>query len=531
VSTTSIDAPAAALVVLPLEKLDEHPLNPRLVIREDVVDRIAANLDGAFPRDHAVRVRAIGDRYQILDGHHRARAAAKAGLTEIAAWVLERDDEAAMMELVCSNAQGELSPLEIGLHAFHAVPAGKGGRGQRGGLAEYARAIGKDKSHVSRLRQAGEVAETVESAQRFLEHATHLAEVHGAPRELWPDLAEAVLARKWTVADTKDAVARLTRFDIPPKWASVFLDPVAVMRASIKTQRLSPDTVAQLAGLADSTEGLIHGLGGTDEHVASYHAWLRVNAGADAWDTRKLLERQKVIEHDLSAAAEARSARWNHGDWRAHVPALEDGSVALLLTDPPFGAEYRSNHRRQRHDAIANDTLDAARGELTDVLSALDPKLAADAHVLCFCRWREEPAFREVIEAAGLELRSSLVWDKAATGMGDLNGAFAPQHERILHAVKGSPVLYERKADVLRVPRVSAERHPTEKPIALLSELISATTVQGDLVADPFGGVASTLVAATRHGRRAWGCELDAGYHAKGQERLDAADRGEEDPR
>jgi site-specific DNA-methyltransferase (adenine-specific) len=78
---------------------------------------------------------------------------------------------------------------------------------------------------------------------------------------------------------------------------------------------------------------------------------------------------------------------------------------------------------------------------------------------------------------------------------------------------------------------VSADRHPTEKPIALLSELISATTVEGDLVADPFGGVASTLVAATRTGRGAWGCELDEGYHETGKRRLDAADRGEEDPR
>jgi DNA modification methylase/ParB-like chromosome segregation protein Spo0J len=520
-----------SLSLIPLNLVDEHPLNPRLYFREPVIDGIAASLGDEFPRDHAVRVRAVGDRYQLVDGHHRVRAAKKAGLEAVWAWIVELDDEAALMELVRSNNQGELSPLEIGVHAFRAVPVEKGGRGNRGGLSEYARAIGRDKSQVSRLRQAGEVAETVESAQRFLEHATHLAEVHGAPRELWPDLADAVLARGWTVQLTKDAVARLGRFEIPEKWAAVFLDPIAVQREHVKTQRLAPDTVAQLAGFADSTEGLIRGLGGTGEHVASYHAWLRVNAGADAWDTRKLLERQKLLEHELSAAAEARSARWNHGDWREHVPALEDGSVALLLTDPPFGAEYRSNHRRQRHDAIANDTLDAARGELTDVLSALDPKLAADAHVLCFCRWREEPAFREVIEAAGLELRSSLIWDKAATGMGNLNGAFAPQHERILHAVKGSPVLYERKADVLRVPRVGSDRHPTEKPVALLADLICATTVQGDLVADPFGGVASTLVAATRAGRRAWGCELDAGYHAKGQERLEAADRGEGDPR
>ncbi|MBC7078521.1 MAG: ParB N-terminal domain-containing protein, partial [Synergistales bacterium] len=105
---------SASLQQLPLELLDDHPDNPRLVFREDVIDAIAANLNGHYPQKHAIHVRPAGERFQVLSGHHRVRAARKAGLEEIWAWVEPMDDESALMELVLSNSQGELSPLEIG---------------------------------------------------------------------------------------------------------------------------------------------------------------------------------------------------------------------------------------------------------------------------------------------------------------------------------------------------------------------------------------------------------------------------------
>lgn len=90
------------------------------------------------------------------------------------------------------------------------------------------------------------------------------------------------------------------------------------------------------------------------------------------------------------------------------------------------------------------------------------------------------------------------------------------QHERIIFAVKGSPKLSERLPDVLEVDRPDSERHPTEKPIDLLTTLMGVSTVHGYLIADPFGGVASTVVAALESGRRGWGYELSAEHHAAG---------------
>ena len=66
---------------------------------------------------------------------------------------------------------------------------------------------------------------------------------------------------------------------------------------------------------------------------------------------------------------------------------------------------------------------------------------------------------------AGLTLRNSIIWAKNNHGTGDLQRDFAPKHERIVYAVKGDPILFNREPDVLEASKVSTDRHPTEKPL------------------------------------------------------------------
>jgi DNA modification methylase len=54
--------------------------------------------------------------------------------------------------------------------------------------------------------------------------------------------------------------------------------------------------------------------------------------------------------------------------------------------------------------------------------------------------------------------------------------------------------------------------HPTVKPLALICDILLDTSVKGDIVADPFMGSGTTLIAAERLGRQARGIELDPVY-------------------
>lgn len=88
-------------------------------------------------------------------------------------------------------------------------------------------------------------------------------------------------------------------------------------------------------------------------------------------------------------------------------------------------------------------------------------------------------------------------------------------------------------SDVWEIPNVVGNHiekteHPCQYPVALVERLVKALTNPGDLVFDPFCGVASAGVAALSNGRRFWGCEMVREYIKRGEERLNRAETGTE---
>jgi ParB-like chromosome segregation protein Spo0J len=116
-------------------------------------------------------------------------AAKRAGIEEVPCFV--RDDlseEEAYMVLATANAQGELSPLEIGMHALHYVEKASGGRGKKGGLSEYAEKVGKKRQNVESYRDAAEVTKNLHNdvqVSSLLNKAAHLAAIRKLPEEIW----------------------------------------------------------------------------------------------------------------------------------------------------------------------------------------------------------------------------------------------------------------------------------------------------------------------------------------------------------
>jgi site-specific DNA-methyltransferase (adenine-specific) len=517
---------AAKLQWIDLDQIDDHPKNPRVVMRQDVIDAIAACLiDDGFSEKHAIHVRPVGDRFQILSGHHRRRAAEQVRLDKVPCWVEEMDDDAAYMALATSNNQGELAPLEIGLHALR---IGKGSKWSGSKAKDYAKSIGKAASTVSEYKAGAEVFDAVVAGVKFaqanwIDKAKHLNAIHDLPRCCWQTACEWMLEKKCTVEKVEDQVSRtnaaLKKVTEEYQWLFPTLPLFSRIAA---TPDFSASSVESIVALCKSVEAFIADCKTlTKENVEAFWKWVKSEVAGDSWNRRAL---QKKIE-ELEALAEQNAldieASWCLGDFRQHIASLKDSTVSLLLTDPPYGMDYQSGRRAEKHQKIAEDGgLDAAQAAVTDCLELMRPKLQDNAHVLIFCRWDSEHLFATKLAEAGYTVKGSLVWVKNNHGSGDLKGGFAPKHERILHAVKGTPQLHQREPDVLECDKVDTADHPTEKPVELLAKLIEATTVKNQIVVDPFGGVASTCVAAIVTGRRFFGCELDKDYYAKGKERL-----------
>jgi hypothetical protein len=163
---------------------------------------------GGFDPAHALLVRAVGEGFQIVAGHHRAAAARAAGLKAVPCWVRAMDDDEAFIALVLANSQSELLPLERGMHALKAADKGRHGGNN---LGQYATDTGRSIQTISREVQAAKVWAKFHpggNSNAFkLPPAKNPAELHAAVPWLWPALVAALIAEGWNVACTRSGAA------------------------------------------------------------------------------------------------------------------------------------------------------------------------------------------------------------------------------------------------------------------------------------------------------------------------------------
>jgi len=203
---------------------------------------------------------------------------------------------------------------------------------------------------------------------------------------------------------------------------------------------------------------------------------------------------------------------------------LPDGCADLILTDPPYGVEYQSNYPPEefKKPVLHGDDM-ASEKERRAIFKQVGRVLRPGGCALVFGLGgggHTPNDTREMLEAFGLDHHNVLVWDKMDMGHG---WGYRYQWEAILMSYKtGGTKVWNGghcRGNVLRYPVCGnlspwQSRHPTPKPLSLMLNLVRDNSNPGDLVVDPFAGTGSALVAAHVAGRRAWGCEIDPGFHA-----------------
>lgn len=180
------------------------------------------------------------------------------------------------------------------------------------------------------------------------------------------------------------------------------------------------------------------------------------------------------------------------GDALEIVPTL--GGFDAVVSDPPYGMDFQSNHRTVKHEAIANDKTD----ELLVWACGLRPTHST----YCFGRWDNVSNLPQP--------KSILTWVKNNWSMGDLAHEHARQTE-IVFFYPGPDHSFPkgRPTDVLEAIRTGNGHHPTEKPVDLMERIIGFTAGR---VLDPFMGSGTTGVAAVKARRPFVGIEINPKY-------------------
>lgn len=265
--------------------------------------------------------------------------------------------------------------------------------------------------------------------------------------------------------------------------------------------------------------------------------------------------------------------RYENVDALDFLKGEKGGSVDLVITSPPYniGKEYEMRTSIQKY----LDRLRPICEELVRVLS--------DSGSICWqtgnyvertnkSKGEVFPLdifFYSMFKDLGLKLRNRIIW-KFGHGL-QCKNRFSGRYETILWFTKSDdytfnldpvriPAKYPGKkyfkgskigqyscnplgknpedvwtwnkvvadweAEVWEIPNVKSNHpektiHPCQFPIELCERCVLALTHEGDTVYDPFAGVASTLIAALKNHRFAWGTELDSNYIEAGLQHID----------
>lgn len=197
-------------------------------------------------------------------------------------------------------------------------------------------------------------------------------------------------------------------------------------------------------------------------------------------------------------------------------------NVACIITDPPFGVDNLSNmavteEGKKMARKIANDeSPEVAIATFKSVMSVLLEGTKDQCDLYIFTSYQVLSDWLvmtdEFLPAFGFSRKAVLVWEKDGPGMGDLECPWGMGSEFILFFQKGRrPKSAKRRNNVLHVSQLRPNQliHPHEKPGPLLEALIKASTDEGDLIVDPFGGSGSLVRAARNCNRSAVAIEYD----------------------
>ena len=282
-----------------------------------------------------------------------------------------------------------------------------------------------------------------------------------------------------------------------------------------------------------------------------------------------LFEKQKHIESSFIPDAEL---VLYHGDVKDFLASLPDSAASLIITSPPYnlGKEYE--------DRVAIDKyLEAQSQVIAQLYRVLRENGSICWQVGNFVEDGQvfplDIYYYPIFKKLGLFLRNRIIWH-FEHGL-HASKRFSGRYETILWFTKSDEYLFnldpvrvpskypgkrhfkgpnkgkpsgnplgknpsdlwqivERDwdAEIWEIPNVKANHpektiHPCQFPIELVERCVLALTNEGDWVFDPYAGVGSSLIAATKHNRRAMGCEKESEYVEIARQRLAAFSNGE----
>lgn len=225
-----------------------------------------------------------------------------------------------------------------------------------------------------------------------------------------------------------------------------------------------------------------------------------------------------------------------HGDSREVVPQLPH-SFNMVFADPPY---FLSNGgfsvQAGKRVSVNKGDWDRSRGLANDTnfnyewIKACREKMAADATIWVCGTFHNIFSVATALTELGFRILNAVTWQKSNPPPNLSCRFFTHSTEILVWARKSKSVPHcynydlmhriagdRQMTDVWRMPAIApwektCGKHPTQKPLALVTRAILASTRERDAVLDPFAGSSTTGIAAWLAKRRFVGVDSDGGF-------------------
>ena len=228
------------------------------------------------------------------------------------------------------------------------------------------------------------------------------------------------------------------------------------------------------------------------------------------------------------------------GDCLERMKEIADGSVDSIICDPPFNIVEKIGEdihlfrqaAKNKDSTISKESMSFDIGfDQISWLSVAAKKLKKGGNFLIFNDWENMGDIAKEARRIGLKVKCLGHWQKTNPMPAEWRRRFIAGREYFIHLSAGKGNTFNTEAvnngcyemPLTKISEKSSGKHPNQKPVKLMRDLIEVLTNDGDLVLDPFMGSGTTGVACVNLNRNFIGIELDEGYFKIAEERIQKA--------
>jgi site-specific DNA-methyltransferase (adenine-specific) len=226
-------------------------------------------------------------------------------------------------------------------------------------------------------------------------------------------------------------------------------------------------------------------------------------------------------------------------DCKSGMEKMTKESVDLVIADPPFGIDFsgKENSYNRKQDLVMDSyqEIKSDYGQFTeDWMKQIQRIMKPQATAYVFSGWNHLEDVLRGARLAGLTTINHLIW-KYQFGVFTKN-KYVTSHYHILFLAKNKNNYYFNKMehyplDVLDIKRKYKKgeiKNATTLPVELIRQCIEFSSKPGDLVFDPFMGMATTAVVAKSLWRHHLGFELNKNMKSVIDQRLESVSIGQD---